>query len=258
MNRFSLNQFNAIGLLLFFQLLLGCNGITKPSASEQQSIGKVDQDQKWLGFEFNPKDAELAFYWQNEQGENYRSFERLKKVLNEADQELLFATNGGMFNPLFAPVGLYIERGEILSPIDTFSSRNGNFYLMPNGVFSISNTNVPSIQQSEDFRWNDSIYFATQSGPMLLIDGAFHPAFIKGSTNVNIRNGVGLLPNGNLYFLMSKEEVNFYDFANYFKQKGCENALYLDGYVSRTYLPQANFTNEDGDFGVIIGISRSN
>jgi len=80
-----------------------------------------------------------------------------------------------------------------------------------------------------------------------------HPKFNMGSTNVNIRNGVGVLPDGSLLFAMSKEKINFYDFALYFKQNGCENALYLDGFVSKTYLPSQGWEQLDGNFGVIIG-----
>ena len=41
-------------------------------------------------------------------------------------------------------------------------------------------------------------------------------------------------------FAMLKKEMNFYEFAEYFKKLGCKNALYLDGFVSRTYLPEKN------------------
>ncbi|MBP6659490.1 MAG: phosphodiester glycosidase family protein, partial [Chitinophagales bacterium] len=77
-----------------------------------------------------------------------------------------------------------------------------------------------------------------------------------GSTKLNIRNGVGILQNGNPIFVMSKQEVSFYDFAKYFKKIGCENALYLDGFVSRTYLPEKNWIQTDGNFGVIIGVAK--
>jgi uncharacterized protein YigE (DUF2233 family) len=106
------------------------------------------------------------------------------------------------------------------------------------------------------FLKKEMIKYATQSGPMLIIDGQIHPAFKAGSTNVNIRNGVGILPDGRVIFAMSKTAVNFYDFANYFKSLDCKNALYLDGVVSRTYLPERNWIQTDGDFGVIIGITE--
>ena len=54
---------------------------------------------------------------------------------------------------------------------------------------------------------------------------------------------------------MSKVGVNFYDFANYFKRIGCKNALYLDGFVSRTYLPEKEWIQTDGNFGVIVGVT---
>jgi len=57
---------------------------------------------------------------------------------------------------------------------------------------------------------------------------------------------------------MSKTEINFCDFANYFQSLGCLNALYLDGFVSRTYLPEKNWIQTDGNFGVIIGVTKRN
>jgi uncharacterized protein YigE (DUF2233 family) len=75
--------------------------------------------------------------------------------------------------------------------------------------------------------------------------------------NLKIRNGVGILPDNKILFVMPKEAINFYDFALYFKSMGCINALYLDGLVSRTYLPQKNWMQLDGDFGVIIGVTEN-
>ena len=92
---------------------------------------------------------------------------------------------------------------------------------------------------------------------MLLIDGEINTAFKQGSTNLNIRNGVGILPDGKVLFAISNTGVNFYDFAEYFKKAGCKNALYLDGFVSRLYLPSKKVTQTDGNFGVMIGVTKS-
>jgi uncharacterized protein YigE (DUF2233 family) len=51
---------------------------------------------------------------------------------------------------------------------------------------------------------------------------------------------------------MSKKGINFYDFAAYFKQLGCRNTLYLDGFVSSMYHPSENWIQTDGNFGLII------
>ena len=37
---------------------------------------------------------------------------------------------------------------------------------------------------------------------MLIIDGQIHSAFKEGSTNLNIRNGVGILPDNKVIFAM--------------------------------------------------------
>ena len=100
---------------------------------------------------------------------------------------------------------------------------------------------------------NPDIMYATQSGPMLVINNNIHPVFVKGSKNLHVRNGVGVLPDGKLLFAMSKDVITLYDFAEFFKSHGCKNALYLDGFVSRTYLPKEKWEQLDGNFGVIIG-----
>jgi uncharacterized protein YigE (DUF2233 family) len=163
--------------------------------------------------------------------------------------------NGGMYKQDHSPQGLFIERFKRLTPLDT-SSGHGNFYLKPNGVFYIATNNTPFICKTSNFNYKSKVMYATQSGPMLVIDGEIHPEFERGSANLNIRNGVGILPDNNIVFVMSKKEINFYDFARYFKSIGCKNALYLDGLVSRTYLPEKNWIQTDGDFGVIIGVTK--
>lgn len=163
--------------------------------------------------------------------------------------------NGGMYKQDNSPQGLFIENQRTVRPLDT-ASGNGNFYLKPNGVFYITTNNIPVICRTTNFIYNGQIKYATQSGPMLVIDGQIHPAFKEGSTNLNIRNGAGILPDNKIIFAMSKKEINFYDFANYFKSLGCKNALYLDGLVSRTYLPEKEWTQTDGNFGVIIAVTK--
>lgn len=66
---------------------------------------------------------------------------------------------------------------------------------------------------------------------------------------------MGILPNGKMVFVLSKKEVNFYEFAKYFKDFGCKNALYLDGFVSRAYLPSENWIQTDGNFGVLFAVT---
>jgi uncharacterized protein YigE (DUF2233 family) len=74
------------------------------------------------------------------------------------------------------------------------------------------------------------VKFATQSGPMLVIDGAIHPAFIVDSNDRKPRNGVGVSSQTEVHFVITKGWVNFYEFARFVRDGlGCRNALYLDG-----------------------------
>jgi uncharacterized protein YigE (DUF2233 family) len=65
-----------------------------------------------------------------------------------------------------------------------------------------------------------------------------------------------VLPNNKLLFAISKEPVNFYDFASFFLNKGCKNALFLDGMLSEMYLPEKNWVQLDTNFGVMIGVTK--
>lgn len=208
-----------------------------------------------LSYEVNPKKQEIKLYFKNDKNENLKSILNLKKYLELKNQKLVFATNGGMYKKDNSPVGLFIQDNKLITPLDT-TSGNGNFYLKPNGVFYLSDKKEGFISKTENYKNNKDIKFATQSGPMLVIDNEINSVFNKSSSNINIRSGVGILPNGNVLFGMSNSEINFYNFAEFFKNRGCKNALYLDGFVSRTYCPEKNNEQVDGDFGVIIGITR--
>lgn len=228
--------------ILFALVLFFCFGAT------------TKQDSRFVSYVAEASD--IKFYWKDDNGQILRSLQNLKTFIESKNQELKFAMNGGMYLKDNSPQGLFVQSSTIIKPLDTLSG-TGNFYLKPNGVFYLTTDNRAIVCQTQDFINNDKINFATQSGPMLLIDGQIHSAFKKGSVNLNIRNGVGILPNGKVLFAMSKQEINFYDFAEFFKSMGCKNALYLDGFVSRTYLPDENWSQLDGNFGVIIGVTKS-
>ncbi|MFT4600311.1 MAG: hypothetical protein ACI857_000485 [Arenicella sp.] len=227
---------------LYFFLFLGLLSCT--DSLEEETI---------LSYEIDHSKSQVAFFLMDSvTNSNYYSFQSLSEHLSADDKKMTFALNGGMFNPDYQPVGLYIEDSKTLSPLNIQTGEPGNFYLSPNGIYGIKNDNTPFISTTQEFTDNSNIKYATQSGPMLLIDGKTHSKFKQGSENLNIRNGVGILPNGNSIFAISIEEINFYDFAKYFKDKGCENALYLDGFVSKMYLPAKGEDDLGGEFGVII------
>jgi len=208
-----------------------------------------------LSYTVDPKSNSVKLYWKDAKGNLLGSLQGLKNYVETKKEELLFATNGGMYIENQSPLGLFIQEGKTLRGLNTGKGK-GNFHTMPNGVFYLTADKTAGVCKTGDFVTLNNIHYATQSGPLLLIAGDIHPAFTKGSQNLNIRNGVGILADGKIIFAMSKEGINFYDFAMYFKNLGCKNALYLDGFVSRTYLPEKNWEQLDGSFGVMIGIAK--
>lgn len=210
---------------------------------------------RFVSFLLNAGAGPIAMYWRDENGNDLRSLQSLRSYEEERGKRLRFAMNGGMYEKDRSPVGLFIQHGRVLSPLDT-SSGKGNFYLKPNGVFLVRKDRSAAVVATERFTDTGDIEFATQSGPMLLIDGAIHPVFEKNSHHFNIRNGVGVRPDGAVLFAISRDTVTLHDFATYFKEMGCRNALYLDGFVSRCYLPEKSWTQLDGDFGVMIGVAE--
>jgi uncharacterized protein YigE (DUF2233 family) len=243
--------FERVGLILMltFTVLIVLSNCATNSVPD-------DSGEPYLTYEVDPTSRTLKMYWQNEDGENYRNAENLKNALEKKGEKLLFAVNGGMYNDKGAPQGLYIENGKTLAQLDTATKGYGNFYLQPNGVFYLTNHQKPMISTTSNFSLATEVQFATQSGPMLLIEGKINSLFGKDSESLNYRNGVGILPNGNAFFVQSKQKVNFYEFAKVFADKGCEDALYLDGYVSQTYLPEKKWEQLDGDFGVMIAVTE--
>jgi uncharacterized protein YigE (DUF2233 family) len=195
-------------------------------------------------------------------GKNYFTLANVKHRLEEGGMKPLMITNGGMFTPAHDPQGLYIEKNsDHKFPLDSREGLAGNFYLKPNGVFYVDEKNRPHIKVTEEVQimidvkeFNPKI--ATQSGPMLVIDGKIHPMFTKGSTNLNIRSGVGVFSDDKIVFAISDAPSNFYDFAVLFRDiLHCKNALYLDGAISQMYINDLNPTVPDGSFGPILSIS---
>ena len=183
----------------------------------------------------------------------YGSFAAVDVDLAKQGKQLAFAMNAGMFHPDLAPVGLYIENGVERARLIT-SDGPGNFGLLPNGVFCVGES-FAVIESRLFDQTRPACRHASQSGPMLVIDGALHPRFSPASDSLYYRNGVGVNAEGHALFAISNEVVNFHRFARLFRDLlATPNALFLDGSVSRLYAPMLE--RHDGGFpmGPMIGV----
>lgn len=200
-------------------------------------------------------EADLRLFWNKPDGERYGTFAALREKLAAEGLALRFATNAGIFNPEFAPAGLHVEEGEELRKLNTLDEGYGNFHLMPNGVFYIDDDGAHAVPTEEYVARKPAPRLASQSGPMLVIDGAIHAAFTEGSDNLRRRSGVGVVSANEVVFAISKLTINFYDFAALFKDElKCENALYLDGDISLFYAPEAGKSFEGGIYAGMFAV----
>ena len=202
----------------------------------------------------DPQQQPITMHWKAPDGSIFGNIGALEKWARGNGHVVRFAMNGGMYTPAQAPVGLYVEEGVEFTKLDTGTVGSGNFRMQPNGVFGITRSGSAFVLRTGTYESIGPVRYATQSGPMLLTDGVMNPNFRAASSNLHIRNGVGLLPNGKVLFAISKEPLNFYDFARFFQQRGCANALYLDGAISRAVIPSAGIEQRDGKLGVLIAV----
>lgn len=169
-------------------------------------------------------------------------------LMNELnDSESYFAINAGTVHQDCSPVGLLIDDFDVINSIN-LEEGEGNFFLKPNGTLSISDNDV-SLLPSESFIQLRNLKLAIQSGPMLVINGNIHPDFNPNSTNLNLRNGVGVFEDkkGNkfLIFANSKEPVSFYNFSKLFIEKyNCLDALCLESAGNIMKLPYSDAIEE--------------
>ncbi len=157
-----------------------------------------------------------------------------------------------MFDDARAPIGLMIEDRREVQRINRREG-GGNFHLMPNGVFLVRTNDRAEVVTSETFKPTPDIAFATQSGPMLVIDGKLHPKFDADGTSRYVRNAVGIGPDGTPLFVITTDVVSFGKLARFFRDRlHVKNALYLDGSVSSLWDPANGRMDDFVDLGPMI------
>ena len=181
------------------------------------------------------------------------SFTALAESLSAEGKELGFAMNAGMFDEGLKPIGLYVENGAQAKKLNQRDGY-GNFHVKPNGVFYIKGDQVGVAATDAYVKLGEKPDFATQSGPMLVIDGKIHPKFSPGGMSYKMRNGVGVLDAHTAIFVISENAVNFYDFALLFRDGlKCSNALFFDGTVSSLYSPELGRNDGFAALGPMVG-----
>ncbi len=198
---------------------------------------------------------DLRLFLRDPAGNILGQFPTVDDALAAEGKALAFAMNAGMYHEDRAPVGHYVENGREEMRLVT-NPGPGNFGLLPNGVFCIRDGRADVIETLAYEADPPACRHATQSGPMLVIDGALHPRFLPDSTSRYIRNGVGTSDNGRrVVFAISENPVTFHEFGSFFRDVlKTPDALYFDGNVSRLWAPQIGRSDGGFPLGPIVGV----
>lgn len=206
---------------------------------------------------FDPAKETIRLYGAATLAPGGATYDRLNTHLLRNRQHMSFAMNGGMYHSDYGPVGLLVEHGRetgTLNREDAF----GNFFMKPNGVFWVGDGRAGVMETEAYAKAGLAPREATQSGPMLVIEGEIHPKFLADGTSLQIRNGVGILPDGRVAFAISNDPVRFHDFATLFRDRlQCRNALFLDGSVSSLYSPEIRRHDRGAVMGTIIAVVKN-
>ena len=231
------------------------------SALAQSCQNETFEDDRYIVCGFDLSDSDIRLFWQNPEGAPYRTFETLANALDLNGMQLEFAMNGGMYGDDLSPIGLHVEDGQALREANTATSKNRpepNFFKKPNGVFYIGEGTAGVMTTKVYLASPPDARFATQSGPMLVIDGKLHPAFIVDSDSRKPRNGVCAPSPTEVRFAITVGRVNFHDFGRFVRDHlGCDNALFLDGgSAPGIYAPDLGRDDPPGHggYGPIIGV----
>ena len=204
---------------------------------------------------FNVAEHDIRLFHSDAESEPFRQFETLERELDEQGEVLIFAMNGGMYHEDRRPVGFYRDGFGDQASVNT-NDGPGNFHLKPNGVFWLTEETSGITESAAYLAQGIDPVYATQSGPMLVIDGELHEGLNPDGTSQRRRNGVGVSADGQtVHFVISDTSVTFHDFATLFRDEiKVPNALFLDGQVSRIYMPQIGRNEPGPDLGPIVGV----
>lgn len=212
-----------------------------PSPKPPLVVGELPKTCRDLSFEgvphavceIDPKAYSIIVARTDAQGVAYGSLDKFDMAMAEKATPVLLAVNGGMYHEGLGPVGLYVEDGRQETPLNT-AIGEGNFFLKPNGVFFVRPDGSAGVLETGAFaEARAQVAYATQSGPMLVIEGQIHPRFEPDGTSRFVRNGVGVRADGAMVLAISRQPVSLGSFARLFRDAlSCPNALFLDGAIS--------------------------
>ena len=236
-----------LGLLV---LLVTSCGAAAPSTQSARSYCRQESFENSRFTVCDNEGGELRLVAAGKNEKPLRSFAEVGAIADV--DEIAFAMNAGMFDETGRPIGLARTGGGQTHAVN-LRAGPGNFHLKPNGVFMVTCGGSHAIYPSDTIpQFRCAPRLATQSGPMLVIDGKLHPKFEQDGLSRLIRNGVGVRA-GRAVFVISNDPVSLGKFARFFRDAlKTPNALYFEGSVSSLWDPANGRQDSHSLLGPII------
>jgi uncharacterized protein YigE (DUF2233 family) len=250
---------SSLAVLVAALALSGCrDAAPAPRAPAPAIVETACQQRRFEGSAFtvcryDRRRDEAALFLDGRRG-RLRSLAALEAELGPRGRRLRFAMNAGMYDSSGGPIGLYVAEGVERHAINRRSGP-GNFHMLPNGYLEIAADGRVAIRTAA--AWNPARRprWATQSGPMLVVNGALHPAIQPNGQSLHVRNGVGVANESTAWFVISDEPVSFGRLARLFRDElGCANALFFDGTVSSLWDRPAGRQDGYSNLGPMVAV----
>ncbi len=182
----------------------------------------------------------IRLFWQRPDGAPYSYLSALPKTDGNGGR-LAFALNGGMFDPDYRPVGLYIEEGRELVRANT-KAGPGNFHLKPNGVFYAGDGEAGVMETGAFLKKNRKRCSRRNRVRCSSSRANCTPASQRPMFRQRRAMGSAYQGEGVVLFAISEGEVPFDTFERLFRDGlKCSNALFLDGgSAPALYVPSAS------------------
>jgi uncharacterized protein YigE (DUF2233 family) len=239
-------------LSLYISVLFGWILFSNFAEAACRNLGSFDKSFTACSFDIT-KD-QIGVFNLDENGRPLQNFDTLSEMMDRQNKDLVFAMNAGMFGQDFKAIGLFVQDGKVQHKLNRRNG-SGNFHLKPNGVFYVAGNKLGVMETDTFAKSGIKPDQATQSGPMLVIDGEIHPKISPSGTSAKFRNGVGMVDEHNVEFVISNSPVTFFEFASLFRDElKCQNALFLDGSISSIY--STELSRDDGlvPLGPMVGV----
>lgn len=248
---------NAIAILLLTVAAVLAAVYLMPEDGAQPCQVQTFEGSRFTVCAFSPIKHEVTLAWADTRGQALRGFEALAASGAVEPGRVRFAMNAGMYDPSGAPIGLFVAEGRETHPLNR-QTGNGNFYMQPNGVFGVRANGEAFVMTTDAYaNGGEQPVWATQSGPMLVVEGKLNASFGDDGPSRHVRNGVGVQSPALTLFVISEEPVSFGRFARFFRDAlKCEQALYLDGSVSSLWEPASGRRDDGYALGPMVVISN--